>query len=175
MIKYLFDGSYFILMFTGKEFDEALNAYAKEKEGRSSNAFTNLRKSHSFFSDVGSKADVNSQIETFINLISDMGRESFENRYVILSFILDFCKYLERDFLFNLKSKKDFVEMKEKVSGFIEKVLEANKTFSQNAKLHSIEHLLEYYGILLDALDEPEPEPEPEPEDQGIWSGNNLW
>jgi hypothetical protein len=160
-------------MFGGKEFDEALSAYAKEKDGRSSNTFTNLRKSHSYFSDIGSRGDLNSQIETFINLISDMSRDSFENRYVILSFILDFCKYLERDFLFNLKSKKEFMEMKEKVSGFIEKVLEANKIFSQNAKLHSIEHLLEYYGILLDALEEPEPEPEPE--DQGIWSGNNLW
>ncbi|GBE17796.1 hypothetical protein BMS3Abin16_00384 [archaeon BMS3Abin16] len=158
-------------MFGGKEFDEALSAYAKEKEGRSNNAFSNLRKSHNFFSDVGSKADVNHQIETFINLISDMGRDSFENRYVILSFILDFCKYLERDFLFNLKSKKDFVEMKEKVSGFIEKILEATKIFSQNAKLHSIEHLLEYYGILLDALEEPEPEAA----EEGIWSGNNLW
>lgn len=158
-------------MFGGKEFDEALGAYAKEKEGRSSNAYTNLRLSNSFFSDIGSKTDVNKQIESFIDLISEMGRDSFENRYVILSFILDFCKFLERDFLFNLKSKKDFVEMKEKVSGFIEKILEANKTFSQNAKLHSIEHLLEYYGILLDALEEHEPEPE----DSGVWSGNNLW
>ncbi len=159
------------MMFTGNEFDAALKAYASEKNGRSSNAFTNIRKKNDFFSDVASNEDVSLQVENFINLISDMDRESFENRYVILSFILDFCKYLERDFLFNIKRKKDFVEMKEKVNSFIEKILEANKAFSQNAKLHTIEHLLEYYGILLDALEEPEPEEE----DQGIWSGNNLW
>ncbi len=164
-----------LAMFSGNEFDEVLKAYSSEKDGRTSNAFTNIRKKNDFFFDVASNADVSLQAENFINLISDMDRESFENRYVILSFILDFCKYLERDFLFNIKSKKDFVEMKEKVSEFIQKILEANKTFSQNAKLHSIEHLLEYYGILLDALEEPEPEPEPEAEDQGIWSGNNLW
>jgi hypothetical protein len=158
-------------MFTGNEFNEALKAYASEKNARSSNAFTNIRKKNDFFSDVASNGDVNLQAENFINLISEMDRENFENRYVILSFILDFCKYLERDFLFNIKSRKDFVEMKEKVGGFIEKILDANKTFSQNAKLHTIEHLLEYYGILLDALEDPGPEEE----DQGLWSGNNLW
>ena len=159
-------------MFSAEEFDEALKAYGSEKDGRSSNAFTNLRKKNNFFSGVGSKEEVNTQIEQFIELISEMDREGFTNRYVILSFILDFCKYLERDFLFNIRNKKDFMEMKEKVAGFIEKVLEANKTFSQNAKLHTIEHLLEYYGILLDALEDS---PQEESDEEGIWSGNNLW
>lgn len=159
-------------MFGGNEFDEALKAYGSEKDGRSSNAFTNLRKKNDFFADVGSREEVNRQIESFINLISEMDRESFANRYVVACFILDFCKYLERDFLFNIKNKRDFVEMKDRVSGFIEKILAANKTFSQNAKLHTIEHLLEYYGILLEALEEPTPSEE---EDMGIWSGNKLW
>ncbi len=159
-------------MFGGNEFDEALKAYASEKDGRTSNAFTNLRKKNAFFADVGSRDEVNNQIESFINLISDMDREGFANRYVVACFILDFCKYLERDFLFNIKNKRDFVEMKDRVSGFIEKILAANKTFSQNAKLHTIEHLLEYYGILLDALEEPT---ESEGEDMGLWSGNKLW
>jgi hypothetical protein len=157
-------------MFTGKEFDAALKGYASEKEGRSSNAFTNLRKKNDFFNDVSSKSEVNTQVESFINLISEMDRDNFGNRYVILSFILDFCKYLERDFLFNIKNKKDFVEMKERVGLFIEQILETNKKFSQNAKLHTIEHLLDYYGILLEALEEPQEESA-----SGIWSGNNLW
>jgi hypothetical protein len=160
-------------MFTGKEFDAALKAYANEKEGSSSNAFTNLRKKNDFFSDVASKEDLNTQTENFINLISEMDRENFSNRYVILSFMLDFCKYLERDFLFNIKNKRDFIEMKEKVGGFIEKILETNKNFSQNAKLHTIEHLLEYYGILLDAKEDSTIAQEGE--DMGIWSGNKLW
>jgi hypothetical protein len=171
MIKYLFNDPDFNLMFTGNEFDAALKAYENEKKSRSSNVFTNVRSKNDFFNDIGSKEDVNTQIENFINLISEMDRESFSNRYVILSFILDFCKYLERDFLFNIKNKKAFIEMKELVAGFIEKVLGTNKTFSQNAKLHTIEHLLEYYGILLDALEEPTLEEEGE----GVWSGNNLW
>jgi hypothetical protein len=159
-------------MYTGKEFDEALKAYASEKEGVSNNAFTNLRKKNAYYGDVRSKDDVNTQIENFISLISEMDREKFANRYVILSFILDFCKYLEKDFLFNLKSKKDFVEMKAKIEVFIEKLLEINKDFSKSAKLHTIEHLLEYYGILLDALEEQQ---QIEDEDMGLWSGNKLW
>jgi hypothetical protein len=158
-------------MFAGKEFNEALKAHKSEKEGRATNTYTNLRKDNEFFNDVVSSEDVNGQIETFINLISEMDRESLANRYVILCFILDFCRYLEKDFLFNLKNKREFLEMKEKVANFIEKVLEANKSFSQNAKLHTIEHLLEYYGILLEALEEPQQEDE----DVGIWSGNKLW
>jgi len=159
-------------MFTGKEFDEALKAYAVEKKSRSSNAFTDLRRRNDFFADIGSGELVNRQIESFIELISEMDRESFANRYVILCFILDFCKYLERDFLFNIKNRKEFVEMREKVTGFVEKMVEANKKFSQNARLHTIEHLLECYGILLEALEEPAAEEEGE---FGIWSGNKLW
>lgn len=159
-------------MFAGKEFDDALKAYMSEKEGRSSNTFTNLRKKNSFFNDVKSKEDLNKQIESFINLISEMDRESFAHRYVLLSFILDFCIYLEKDFLFNIKNKKDFIEMKEKIGGFIEKIAQANKNFSQNAKLHTMEHLLEYYGILLDAMEERTTEGE---EGMGLWSGNKLW
>ncbi|RMF91164.1 MAG: hypothetical protein D6733_01945 [Methanobacteriota archaeon] len=159
-------------MFTGKEFDLALKAYRDEKEGRAANSYTNLRRNNDFFADVVSKEDLNRQIEEFINLISEMDRESFANRYVILSFILDFCKYLERDFLFNIKSKREFSQLKETVGSFIEKILEANRTFSQNARLHTIEHLLEYYGILLDAL---EGTPQSEEEGLGLWSGNNLW
>jgi ATP-dependent exoDNAse (exonuclease V) beta subunit len=159
-------------MFSEKEFDQALKAYQSEKDGRTSNSFTNLRKKNSFFEDVSSKEDLNRQVESFINLISDMDREALSNRYVILSFILDFCKYLERDFLFNIKNKRDFVDMKEKVGGFIDKILEANKNFSQNAKLHTIEHLLEYYGILLDGLEEA---PLATEESSGLWSGNALW
>jgi ATP-dependent exoDNAse (exonuclease V) beta subunit len=159
-------------MFSEKEFDQALKAYQSEKDGRTSNSFTNLRKKNSFFEDVSSKEDLNRQVESFINLISDMDREALSNRYVILSFILDFCKYLERDFLFNIKNKRDFVDMKEKVGGFIDKILEANKNFSQNAKLHTIEHLLEYYGILLDGLEEA---PLAAEESSGLWSGNTLW
>ena len=158
-------------MFAEKEFDEALKAYSLEKGGRTSNAYTNLRKNNKFFFNVASKEDMNKQIESFISLISEMDRESFSNRYVILCFILDFCRYLEKDFLFNIKNRREFTEMKDRVGTFIEKVLEANKNFSQNAKLHTIEHLLEYYGILLDAIeDTPE-----DSSDQGIWTGNNLW
>ncbi len=158
-------------MFAEKEFDEALKAYSVEKDGRTSNAYTNLRKNNKFFFDVMSKEDMNKQIEGFVSLISEMDRESFPNRYVILCFILDFCRYLEKDFLFNIKNRREFTEMKERVGAFIEKILEANKNFSQNAKLHTIEHLLEYYGILLDAIeDTPEDSGE-----QGIWTGNNLW
>ncbi len=158
-------------MFGDKEFDEALRAYKKEKDSKSSNAFADIRKGNKFFGDIASKEDLNTQIETFINLISEMNREKFENRYVILSFILDFCRYLERDFLFNIKNKRDFLDLKEKVGEFIKSILEANRNFSQSAKLHTIEHLLEYYGILLDAMDESAQTEE----EYGLWAGNKLW
>lgn len=158
-------------MFGPQEFNSSIDAFNREKEGRASNSFTNLRKKNDFFHEIRSKSDVNRQIETFINIISEMDRESFSNRYVISCFLLDFCKYLERDFLFNIKNKKDFMDMKGLVGNLIEKIVGVNKTFSQNAKLHTLEHLLEYYGVLLDSLEEPEGEVE----EGGLWGGNNLW
>ncbi|RLG58557.1 MAG: hypothetical protein DRN95_04120, partial [Candidatus Hydrothermarchaeota archaeon] len=88
-------------MFSEDEFYEALQAYKKETSSRDSNDFTYLRKNNAFFNDIKSKEDIEEQIKIFVELISKMDRDNYANRYVIQVFILEFCKYLDKDFLFN--------------------------------------------------------------------------
>ncbi|RLF57563.1 MAG: hypothetical protein DRN25_06350 [Thermoplasmata archaeon] len=157
-------------MFGKKEFKEAIEAYKRETSTIENNDFTTLRKTHNFFRDVKDKEKIKEQINLFIELISDMDRDAYANRYVIQTFILEFCKYLDKDFLFNIKDGKLFFELRDKIKKFTSEIYENNKKFTQNLSLHSLEHLLEDYGILLKFSKFEEEEEEP----KGIW-GSELW
>jgi len=157
-------------MFGKKEFKEAIEAYKRETSTIENNDFTTLRKTHNFFRDVKDKEKIKEQINLFIELISDMDRDAYANRYVIQTFILEFCKYLDKDFLFNIKDGKLFFELRDKIKKFTSEIYENNKKFTQNLSLHSLEHLLEDYGILLKFSNFEEEEEEP----KGIW-GSELW
>lgn len=157
-------------MFGKKEFKEAIEAYKRETSTIENNDFTTLRKTHNFFRDVKDKEKIKEQINLFIELISDMDRDAYANRYVIQTFILEFCKYLDKDFLFNIKDGKLFFELRDKIKKFTSEIYENNKKFTQNLSLHSLEHLLEDYGILLKFSKFEEEGEEP----KGIW-GSELW
>ncbi len=160
-------------MFSEKEFHEALQAYKRETSSRENNDFTSLRKNNTFFSDIKSKEDVKEQVRAFVELISKMDRDSYVNRYVVQVFLLEFCRYLDKDFLFNITDSKLFFELKELIKKFTNEIYESNKKFTQNLSLHSLEHLLEDYGILLKYMELKEKEEEERVE--SIWSGNKLW
>ncbi|RLG56550.1 MAG: hypothetical protein DRN88_04130 [Candidatus Hydrothermarchaeota archaeon] len=159
-------------MFSEDEFYEALQAYKKETSSRDSNDFTYLRKNNAFFNDIKSKEDIEEQIKIFVELISKMDRDNYANRYVIQVFILEFCKYLDKDFLFNITDSKLFFELKELIKKFTNEIYENNKKFMQNLSLHSLEHLLEDYGTLLKYMKLEERE---EKKVESIWPGNKLW
>ncbi|MFQ6136126.1 MAG: hypothetical protein ACE5PM_02985 [Candidatus Hydrothermarchaeales archaeon] len=161
-------------MFAESEFKQALRAYKDEQTKRNSNAFNALRKNHNFFSDVATKQDVVQQIENFTDIISKMDRDEFSNRYVVQSFILEFCRYLDKDFLFHIKSAVEFQRLKSRLKDFTGEIYSANKKFTQNVGLNSVEHLLGDYGILLEYLDLDE-EGESSREEGSFWAGNKLW
>ncbi len=174
-------------MFTDKEFKQSLQAYKDEQIKKGSNAFNSLRRKHKFFSDVGSKEDISSQIESFSDIISNMDRDVFASRYVVQSFILEFCRYLDKDFLFNIKSAREFNKLKTGLKDFTGEIYSTNKKFTQNVGLNSLEHLLEDYGILLEHLDLDEVYESVSDESSsgdsgddddssgGLWMGNKLW
>lgn len=137
------------IMFTFEEFKVALEAYEKETTSSTSEAFTRLRKEKNFFSDVKSKEELEKQIREFISIISSMNRDSYASRYVAQIFLLDFCRYLDKDFLFYITDHKTFLELRAAIKDFTGEVYETYKRFTQNIALHSLEHLLEDYALLL--------------------------
>lgn len=141
-------------MFGEEEFQKALKAYEKETTARGSDDFTSLRKTGKFFSDVATAESVKEQVLKFVNLASKMDRDDYGHRYVLQTFILEFCRYLDKDFLFKLTDGKVFFEMKDKLKGFTGKIYESNKKFTQNVSLYSLEHLLEDYGNLLQYIED---------------------
>ncbi len=140
-------------MFGEEEFRQALRAYELETSAQGRDEFTSLRRSNSFFADITSREGVEEQIRLFIKIISGMDRDSYAARYVVQTFLLDFCRYLDKDFLFNLTEHATFAEMKEAIREFTGEVYETNKRFTQSIALHSLEHLLEDYGTLLKFAD----------------------
>jgi hypothetical protein len=140
-------------MFGEEEFRQALRAYELETSAQGKDEFTSLRKGNRFFADIATREAVEEQIRLFIKIISGMDRDSYAARYVVQTFLLDFCRYLDKDFLFNLTDHATFAEMKEAIKEFTGEVYETNKRFTQSISLHSLEHLLEDYGTLLKFAD----------------------
>ncbi|WP_456475650.1 hypothetical protein [Candidatus Pyrohabitans sp.] len=140
-------------MFGEEEFRQALRAYEAETSKQGGDEFTSMRRGNKFFADITSREAVEEQIRLFIGIISGMDRDSYAARYVVQTFLLDFCRYLDKDFLFNLTDHATFSEMKEALRDFTGEIYEANKHFTQNISLHSLEHLLEDYGTLLKFAD----------------------
>ena len=140
-------------MFGEEEFRQALRAYEVETSQTGKDEFTSLRKNHKFFADITSREAVEEQIRHFIKIISGMDRDSYAARYVVQTFLLDFCRYLDKDFLFNLTDHATFAEMKDAIKEFTGEIYETHKRFTQSISLHSLEHLLEDYGTLLKFAD----------------------
>ncbi len=144
-------------MFGEAEFKEALKAYKRETSSRSGgDAFTLLRRKQVFFSDVQDKESIDEQVRLFISIISGMDHDNYVNRYVLQTFVLDFCKYLDKDFLFKITNGKTFFSIKDELKEFTGEIYEANKKFTQSVGLHSLEHLLQDYGALLRYVDKEE-------------------
>lgn len=140
-------------MFGEEEFDRALKAYEKEITVRGSDDFTSLRRTGRVFADITTADAVKEQVVKFVNIASKMDRDDYGHRYVLQTFVLEFCRYLDKDFLFKLTDGKVFFEMKDKLKDFTGKMYESNKKFTQNVALYSMEHLLEDYGNLLRYLE----------------------
>lgn len=136
-------------MFGEEEFKQALKAYEKETTVQGSEDFTSLRKNNTFFVDITSNDALKEQVLRFIHLSSKMNRDEYGHRYVLQTFLLEFCKYLDKDFLFTITEGKTFFETKEKLKEFTGKIYESHKKFTQSVGLYSLEHLLEDYGTLL--------------------------
>lgn len=175
-------------MFSDEEFSEALKAYMKETSMEGSDAFSTLRRSHTFFSDVRDKSAIDEQASTFIGLISKMDHDNYMNRYVLQTFLLDFCRYLDKDFLFCITDGKTFFSIRSELKEFTGDIYEANKKFTQNVGLYSLEHLLHDYGSLLKYLDRGKTEEEEKKEKEkkeprseestgmgGLFEGGKLW
>jgi hypothetical protein len=166
-------------MFGEEELKEALKAYKMETSPTGKDEFTSLRKNNSFFKDVRSREDIESQIKSFVGVVSNMDRDRYSNRYVFQTFLLDFCRYLDKDFLFSITDGKTFFQLKDRLKELTGEIYETNKKFTQNVGLNSMEHLLEDYGTLLKfaRFDIPEPE-----EGTGggtgfgsLFEGDKLW
>jgi hypothetical protein len=155
-------------MFGKAEYEKALEAYRLETSPNGSDEFTSLRRSNEFFQDVRSREDVEKQVKLFIELISSMDRDSYTNRYVVQTFIQDFCKFLDKDFLFFI-TDGSFFEIKEKVKKFTGEIYEINKEYTQRVGLHTLDHLLQEYSALIKFVSGEETQPE------SLWSGNRLW
>lgn len=163
-------------MFGRKEFEIALQAYKQETTRKGRDDFTALRKSGKVFEDVKTKESVEEQVKAFIDIISTMNRDDYPNRYVIQTFLLDFCRYLDKDFLFSITTSDIFFKIKEQLKVFTGEIYETNKKFTQNVALHSLEHLLENYGSLLKFADmETSYTTYADTSGGSVWSGNRLW
>jgi len=171
-------------MFGEVEFSKALKAYEKEISVKSSDAFTTLRKEQVFFSDIRDKDAVDEQVRLFIGLISSMDHDDYTNRYVLQTFLLDFCRYLDKDFLFYITNGKTFFGIKDELKEFTGEIYETNKRFTQNVGLYSLEHLLQDYGSLLKHVDrdeiereekKEEPQAEPSTGFGSFFEGGKLW
>ncbi len=155
-------------MFGKAEFDKALEAYRRETSPNGSDEFTSLRRSNEFFKDIRSREDVEEQVRLFIEVISSMDRDSYTNRYVVQTFLQDFCKFLDKDFLFFI-TDRSFFEIKEKIKKFTGEIYEINKEYTQRVGLHTLDHLLQDYSALIKFVSDEESQPE------SIWGGNKLW
>ncbi len=136
-------------MFGEAEFRQALSAYARETSKRGGDEFTALRRSQKFFLDIKSKEKVEEQIRLFADMVSKMDRDEYSHRYVLQSFLMEFCKYLDKDFLFSITDGKSFFRLRERLKEFTGEIYDTHKKFTQAIALNSIEHLLEDYGTLL--------------------------
>ncbi|MEE9474220.1 MAG: hypothetical protein V3V36_00960 [Candidatus Hydrothermarchaeaceae archaeon] len=171
-------------MFGEVEFSKALRAYEQEISAKGSDAFISLRRSHVFFSDIKDEDAIDEQVRLFIGLISTMDHDNYTNRYVLQTFVLDFCRYLDKDFLFYITNGQTFFNIKDKLKEFTGDIYEANKRFTQNVGLHSLEHLLQDYGSLLKHVDrdkikqeeeKEEPQAEPSAGFGSFFEGGKLW
>jgi hypothetical protein len=171
-------------MFGEAEFKEALKAYKKETSSKSSDVFTALRRKHTFFSGIKDKDAVDEQIRLFINIVSNMDHDNYTYRYVLQTFLLDFCRYLDKDFLFYITDGKTFFGMKDELKEFTGEIYEANKRFTQNVGLYGLEHLLQDYGTLLKYADREEIKQEEKKEELqteapsgfgSFFEGGKLW
>lgn len=174
-------------MLTYKEFEEALRAYKQETELEGGEEFTKLRRGAKFFRDIVSRDDVKKQIEEFVNIISEMDRESYMCRYVVQTLLMDFCKYLEKDFLFKIKDHSTFLELREKTGKFVSEIYSCHERFAKKIALHTTEHLLEDYALLLKYIEvfsgeekEEKEETQSQPLTQenqsySFWNSDKLW
>ncbi|MBU2560034.1 hypothetical protein KKA03_03975 [archaeon] len=172
-------------MFGEAEFKEALKAYKQETSSRGGgDAFTTLRRKQVFFSDITNKEGIDEQVRLFITLISTMDHDNYANRYVLQTFVLDFCRYLDKDFLFKITDGKTFFSIKDDLKEFTGEIYEANKKFTQSVGLYSFEHLLQDYGALLKYVDKEEikkveeirpPPPESQEGFGSFFEGGKLW
>jgi hypothetical protein len=163
-------------MFGQEEFATALKAYEKEISVKGSDAFTSLRKNNNFFTDIRDKEAVKKQIKLFIEIISTMDHDVYANRYVVQTFLLEFCRYLDKDFLFSITDGKSFFQLKNKLKKFTGEIYDSHKRFTQSVGLNSLEHLLEDYGSLLKFADLDETEEEKAASSFGdFWSSGRLW
>lgn len=172
-------------MFGEAEFKEAMKAYKSETSPRGgSDAFTSLRRKNVFFKDVKDKEGIDEQVRLFIGIVSNMDRDSYTKRYVLQTFLLDFCRFLDKDFLFNITDGKTFFSIKDDLKEFTGEIYESNKKFTQSVGLHSLEHLIQDYGTLLKHVDkeeirkEEEIQPPPSEPSGGFGSffeGGKLW
>lgn len=165
-------------MFGKAEFEKAFEAYKLEISPNGRDEFTSLRRSNEFFKDIRSKENVDEQVKLFIELISTMDRDNYANRYVVQTFIQDFCKFLDKDFLFYI-TDRSFFDIKDKIKKFTGEIYEINKTFTQRVGLNSLDHLLQDYSALLKFTSSDYPSSYRREETSGteesIWGGNKLW
>jgi hypothetical protein len=162
-------------MFGQEEFSAALKAYEKETSIKGNDDFTSLRNNHTFFKEIRDKEAVKKQVNLFIELISNMDHDIYANRYVVQTFLLEFCRYLDKDFLFSIKDRESFFQMKETLKKFTGEIYENHKKFTQNVGLNSLEHLLEDYGSLLKFSDLDEKEDTTSSSLGDFLSGGKLW
>jgi hypothetical protein len=163
-------------MFGQEEFEAALKAYERETTLKGNDDFTSLRRDNAFFSDIKTKEAVKEQIRLFIDLISKMDHDVYVNRYVLQTFLLEFCSYLDKDFLFSITNGRTFFQIKERLKKFTGEIYDAHKKFTQSVGLNSLEHLLEDYGTLLKFADLVETEEEKAASSFGdFWSSGKLW
>lgn len=164
-------------MFGKAEFDKALEAYKKETSPGGKDEFTALRKSNIFFKDIRTKESVDEQVKLFINLISSIDRDSYVNRYVVQTFIQDFCKFLDKDFLFFI-TDSSFFDIKEQIKEFTGEIYEITKNYTQRVDLNSLDHLLQEYSALLRFASpnySRRQKKESSREGESLWGGNKLW
>lgn len=156
-------------MFGKAEFEKALEAYRLETSPNGRDEFTSLRRNNDFFKDIRSSEGVEEQVRLFIELISTMDRDSYANRYVVQTFLQDFCRFLDKDFLFYI-TDRSFFEMRDRIKKFTGEIYEIRKTFTQRVGLNTLDHLLQDYSALIKFLSPVEETPR-----ESIWSGNKLW
>ncbi|MDP6612781.1 MAG: hypothetical protein QF673_02030 [Candidatus Hydrothermarchaeota archaeon] len=166
-------------MFDKAEFDKALEAYKRETRREGKDEFTALRKSNAFFNDIRTQENLDEQIKLFINIISSFDRDNYVNRYVVQTFIHDFCKFLDKDFLFFI-TNSSFFHIKEKIKEFTGEIYEITKNYTQRVSLNSLDHLLQDYSTLLkftssDYSQRRQTEESVRKGGESLWGGNKLW